>query len=501
MRRMPLALQITLALLLVLGIALGFGFYPALVLESRQLEREREAGLINLASSVTLNVAAMARGEIDEDTFVASMTRLFSVPQLKRQIVSLDIASRDPFPSISWLNPDLAYLKSAERRVLIQRPAAKGSDTEGGGPQAPTAFYPDVQTVRVLVKGEQKEDLAMITLEVSMLKAKAQMAQLKRRQASALGLAVVLILGTSLLVIRQISNPVQKLIGAMDRLAGGDFDVDLKPTGAREIRRLASAFNQMALELKEKERLRMELQAAKAVQTYLLPREIPRLEGYALDGLCVPASEVGGDFYQFFSDGSGGLSFVIGDVSGKGMKAAMLTSLTLGALHSIVKDTHEPVAVLSKLNSVLCDEIQDRSFVTCLFGHLDPANGTFSFGNAGHLYPYHYSAESGAWSEIVLPLDRFPAGLLRDARYHGGAVVMKGGDVLLLLSDGIVEARNERRDIFGDELLIKALESAGDRERSQIGPYLAGRVASFQGGAQQADDITIMTIHREVSHG
>lgn len=507
MRRIPLALQIAMALLLVLGLALGFGFYPALLMESHQLQKERDAALDNLATSVTMSVAARVRGESDFEGYAISLNNLFSLEQLKRNTVAVSVESRDPGLAYHWENPDLAYLKSASRRVWVkaspqgQRVAEAGGTGEAKRTPERVATYPDVQTIRVLVKGELKEDLATITIQVSKLKAKAQMAQLKRRQAAALGFAILLIFGTSLLMIRQISDPVQKLIGAMDELARGNYGVDLKPTGAKEIRKLTTTFNQMAAELKEGERLRMELQAAKAVQTYLLPREIPRLAGYALDGLCIPASEVGGDFYQFFPDGSGGLSFVIGDVSGKGMKAAMLTSLALGALHSIVKETHEPVAVLSRLNSVLCDEIQDRSFATCLFGHLDPRTGAFTFANAGHLYPYHYSAESGSWEEVLLPLDRFPAGILRDAHYQSGEIVLHCGDVLLLLSDGVVEARNDNGELFGDERLLEILGSAGPRERPQLGAYLAGRVASFQGGAQQADDITIMSVQREVSDG
>ena len=233
----------------------------------------------------------------------------------------------------------------------------------------------------------------------------------------------------------------------------------------------------------------MELQAARTVQTYLLPQEAPSPEGFSVDALCVPASEVGGDFYQFFSHDSGDVSFVIGDVSGKGMRAAMLVSLTLGALRSIVLETKEPVQVLTRLNEVLCEEIKDQSFVTCLYGYLDAASGLFSFANAGHLYPYIHSVIPNAWKEVELPLDRFPAGLFPDVHYQVGTIALQPGDSLLLLSDGVVEARNESGEILGDDRLLEILSKASPED-------LMGKIALFQGSALQADDITMISVQR-----
>lgn len=477
MSRIPLALQVGLALALVLGIALGAGFIPALRLEAKQAQKERERGWSNLALALTVTVAARARGESDDAVYLASMERLLSVQQLRDQLVSVGVESSLEGLAYRWENPELAHIR-------------KMQDAEGGpGPTSP------IQTVRVLLKGEQRADLAVITLELSRMAARFQMERLKRRQWVALGLSLLLVLGVALVLVGQISRPVRGLIGAMDAFARGRSDGAVQPSGAREIRRLGEAFNRMAGDLRETERLKRELEAARKVQAYLLPKEPPALSGYRIEGICLPAAEVGGDFYQYYRDESSGLSLVIGDVSGKGLKAAMLTSLILGALQTLIREMRNPAEVLARLNGVLCHEIRDQSFATVLFCHLDPKTGSVTFANAGHLYPFYFRASSGAWSELPPANPALPAGLAPGGSFEAGKILLAPGDRFILMSDGIVEAMSPSGELFGYERLTRAF-SVATSEGIDLATHLMKELKEFSKEAPQADDITLVAIHR-----
>lgn len=223
---------------------------------------------------------------------------------------------------------------------------------------------------------------------------------------------------------------------------------------------------------REQERASSELDAARSVQELLIPQEKIAAPGFEVESVYSPANEVGGDFFHVYAAGHEGLLVVIGDVAGKGLKAAMNVSLLIGAL----RRTHErsPAKILESLNSVLSGT---ESFTTCQavwFG----ANGELVIANAGHLPPYLNS------QEIVLP-GQLPLGVLPHANYEEARFYLHPGDRILLLSDGVVEARQPSGELFGF-----------DRVRhicNQSAFYLADAAKSFG----QQDDITVLTIRRK----
>ena len=222
---------------------------------------------------------------------------------------------------------------------------------------------------------------------------------------------------------------------------------------------------------REQEHASSELAAARSMQELMIPQEQIKTPGFEVDSVYTPANEVGGDFYHVESTPDGGLLVVIGDVAGKGMKAAMNVSMVMGALRRITD--HGPGKILSALNRVL---LGGESFTTCQAAVFSP-NGELVIANAGHLPPYLNT------QEIALA-GGLPLGVLPDVQYEERRLYLHPGDRLLLTSDGVVEARQPSGELFGFERLHNL--------SSQSAFYIADAAKSFG----QEDDITVLTVRR-----
>jgi phosphoserine phosphatase RsbU/P len=224
---------------------------------------------------------------------------------------------------------------------------------------------------------------------------------------------------------------------------------------------------------RDQEHAASELAAARSVQELLIPREKAATPGFEVDSVYCPANEVGGDFFHLQSAGPEGMLVVIGDVAGKGLKAAMNVSLLMGALRST--DERSPAKILQSLNGVLTGT---ESFTTCQAIWL-ASNGEMVIANAGHLPPYLNS------QEINLP-GALPLGVIPQVTYEEERFYLHPGDRILLLSDGVVEARQPSGELFGfDRVRFLSNQSAF---------YLADAAKAFG----QEDDITVLTVRRQV---
>ncbi len=220
-------------------------------------------------------------------------------------------------------------------------------------------------------------------------------------------------------------------------------------------------------------RLRMELAAAREVQQQLVPAVLPGIDAFRIEAAYLPALEVGGDFYQILPQRGGSTLLVLGDVSGKGLKAAMTGSVVLGALRALSQEGLSPAQILSRLNWQLAAS-SDGGFVTSLCARI-ATDGTLILANAGHLAPYRNGRE--------IPLESsLPLGLAADAQYTESALTLAPGDTLTFLSDGVVEAQNAARELFGFE-----------RTR-RISTQSAEAIAAAAQAFGQEDDITVLTL-------
>jgi phosphoserine phosphatase RsbU/P len=228
---------------------------------------------------------------------------------------------------------------------------------------------------------------------------------------------------------------------------------------------------------REQARSAAELEAAREIQQRLVPASLPALPGFHVEAAYLPAHEVGGDFYQVLEQRDGYALIVVGDVSGKGLKAAMTGALAIGALRTLADENLSPGALLSRLNRQMLTA-QESGFITCLCVRIS-LQGSVTMANAGHLSPYRRGEEIKVDSGL-------PLGLTADADYSETHLELAPGDTLMLLSDGVVEAMNDEHQLFGFE-----------RTRA-ISTQSAHQIAAAAQAFGQEDDITVLALKREV---
>jgi len=227
----------------------------------------------------------------------------------------------------------------------------------------------------------------------------------------------------------------------------------------------------------EEQRLSTEMESAHQVQAQLVPLHLPTMPHFHFEAAYLAASEVGGDFYQVFPQSDGGVLVAIGDVSGKGLKAAMLGSQVVGALRSLAQENLPPSQILARLNRQLVAS-SDGGFVTCSIARID-ANGETTIANAGHLAPFRDGEE--------LPVaGSLPLGLAADAAYDELIFALHEGETLTFYTDGILEARNSAGELYGFERLAALVQSHPTIER------MVEEACNFG----QQDDITIFRVTR-----
>src|SRR5262245_26103037 len=251
---------------------------------------------------------------------------------------------------------------------------------------------------------------------------------------------------------------------------------------------VAELVRRQASEAASRERIEQELRVAQLIQQNFLPRELPELPGWQLDAYYKPAREVGGDFYDFFELPEGEIGVVVGDVTDKGVPAAMVMAAARSVLRATASQVVSPGETLERVNELLHPDIPDKMFVTCLYGVVDPASGRFRFANAGHNLPYARTANGAS----ELRATGMPLGLLPGMSYEEKEAWIAPGEALLLYSDGVTEAHSAEREMFGTPRLAELV--AGEDEL--IGGLLAS-LSGFTGdGWEQEDDITLVTLRR-----
>jgi hypothetical protein len=238
-----------------------------------------------------------------------------------------------------------------------------------------------------------------------------------------------------------------------------------------------AVWDQLSRELAQQRRVNAELKAAQEVQTLLVAAEERGAHGYAVASVYRPASEVGGDFFQVIPLEGDGTLIVAGDVSGKGLRAAMTVSLIVGAVRTLAERDSNPAAVLAGLNRRLIGRTQG-GFATCCAVRIDPT-GQASMANAGHCQPYLDGRE------VELPAG-LPLGLVDGIAYDEIALAIAHGQQLTLVSDGVVEARNHQGELYGFERLSQLMQNRPTAEQ------LARTAIDFG----QDDDITVLTVTR-----
>lgn len=258
--------------------------------------------------------------------------------------------------------------------------------------------------------------------------------------------------------------------------------------------KVAQLVREQQAEAKERERINQELQVAALIQQTLLPKELPSITGWQVDAFYRPARAVGGDFYDFIELGGGRLGVVIGDVTDKGVPAALVMATSRSMLRAAAQRHDSPSEVLADVNRSLVPEIPPAMFVTCLYAIIDTEAGEVVFANAGHNLPYVRN-DDGVQE---LRATGMPLGLMPDMDYEEKTYRLMDGDVMVLTSDGITEAHNPQGEMYGFSRLIgRVATKVADGD---LVAALVGDLERWTGAdAEQEDDITLVVVRRTAS--
>jgi predicted ester cyclase len=254
-------------------------------------------------------------------------------------------------------------------------------------------------------------------------------------------------------------------------------------------------------EIQERERIEQELRVARRIQQALLPETIPQLDGWEIAQYYQPAREVGGDFYDFLLLADGSVGVVIGDVSGKGIPAAVLMASTQSVLRAVSQrgdpTSPTPGQVLAEANKVLCTYLPANMFVTCFYAILDPESGRLSYANAGHTLPY-CRRHDGDREAYELMAQGMPLGLMPGMSYEEKETALLPGDSALFCTDGLVEAHDPKGEMFGSPRLQGLLSARRPESgRGLSATLLLEELRRFTGEEwEQEDDITLLTLER-----
>ena len=255
--------------------------------------------------------------------------------------------------------------------------------------------------------------------------------------------------------------------------------------------RVGQLVRQQQAEAATRQRFEQELEVAKLIQQNFLPKQLPELSGWQVAAYYRPAREVGGDFYDVIPLPGGKVGFVVGDVTDKGVPAALVMAATRSVLRASAQRLVDPGETLERVNEHLCPDMPEKMFVTCLYGVLDPETGHFRFANAGHDLPYVKTAEGSE----ELRARGMPLGLMPGMPYEEKETVLQPGDSLLLHSDGVVEAHSPDHEMFGFPRLKQCVaDYPGGGEL--IDRVLSDLHAHTGPDAEQEDDITMVVLQR-----
>ncbi|HEY1208810.1 MAG TPA: SpoIIE family protein phosphatase [Terracidiphilus sp.] len=245
--------------------------------------------------------------------------------------------------------------------------------------------------------------------------------------------------------------------------------------------------------IEERRKSEQELALAQETQESLLPRFLPQFENFSIHAFNNPTRYVGGDFYDFLQLRSGEWMGVLADVSGKGMPAALLSSMVLGALSMEFRSTTQLQEVLNRVNLLLCEKSLSSQFVTLFLFLLSPS-GAGQFISAGHNPAYLFRSATGN-IEALVP-DAYPLGMFDFASYQSRAFHLDKGDILVVYSDGLTDAENPQEEMFGNERLLEIIQREAPSGSRAVEQGFLKAIEDFTQGMLQTDDITFVVVEK-----
>jgi serine phosphatase RsbU (regulator of sigma subunit) len=329
---------------------------------------------------------------------------------------------------------------------------------------------------------------------------------------AALGILAVLFLAievlsvfVGLLLARSITGSIHTLSKGTEHVRNGDFNYKVEVRSNDQLGELAESFNLMTSSIQdllrqsaEKERLEEELRIARQIQMSLLPKDRVNMPGLSIAALCLPATEVGGDYYDFIPLGEKRLALLIADVSGKGTSAALYMAELKGLVLSLSRIYDSPRKLLIEANEILADNLDSRSFITMVYAVIDMKMRRMAFARAGHNPIYQLPGNGNDQQTRVLAPEGLGLALDRSGRFEKilaeQSVRLDAGDLFLFFTDGLSEAMNPRSDLFGESRLKAILEQHSGRSLEDLREKIIDEIFTFAEGEDQHDDMTMVLV-------
>ncbi|MDR1343856.1 MAG: SpoIIE family protein phosphatase [Tannerellaceae bacterium] len=316
---------------------------------------------------------------------------------------------------------------------------------------------------------------------------------------------------TLLTRINEMRNPALKCImvsayGDMENIRTamnrGAFDFTTKPINLEDIEcTIEKAVGQIDFiknaqkEHRQLKSIQYDLKVAKEIQETILPKNFPpfpNLPSFDIYACMNAAAYVGGDFYDFFLIDEYRLGFVVADVSGKGIPAAIFMAISRTVIRAIALSEHSASASMQRSNNILCRESVNEMFVTAFYGILNTRSGAVSYCNAGHNPPALIPKNAPA--SFLPTTNDLILGAIPNTPFHESEIILRPGDSLLLYTDGVTEATGDQGNMYGNNLLLDNCRAMQDLTPEEMVNSIALSVSSFAAGTVQSDDITLLSI-------
>lgn len=364
---------------------------------------------------------------------------------------------------------------------------------------------PEVPVIEVIypITNRQKGDIqAVLKITISVERSFALIQQEYKRftRRVILGFAITALLmafGTLFFLRKRIIKPILSIAEGATTVASGDLSTRLKPTGSNEISALMQSFNQMVEGLEQRDQMRKSLEIAKEVQQNLLPKTIPTVSGLDIAGDSIYCDETGGDYYDFIEFGSqktDTFGVVIGDVSGHGVSSALLMATARAFLRQRAALPGSIADIVTDVNRQLTRDVAESgSFMSMFYMEIDNASKNVNWVRAGHDPAIFYDPADDTISELKGP--GIALGVDKDYRYEANSnVSFSDGQIIMLGTDGIWEARNAGGEMFGKDPVYTILKENAQLDAHSILNKITKSLADFQSNAPAEDDITLIII-------
>ncbi|MFH1943445.1 MAG: SpoIIE family protein phosphatase [bacterium] len=305
-------------------------------------------------------------------------------------------------------------------------------------------------------------------------------------------------LGFSALVPMRIQDETKGLMAIGPKISGAEFneaDLEfLKTLGNQAMTSLENA--RLFEETLEKQRMEEELNLARNMQRALLPSALPVLKDYEIAGLNIPSRQVGGDYYDVITVSDNLYGITIADVSGKGAGAALLMANLQASLRALASAEMSIGDMVARINNLIHQNTALDKYITFFYGQLNTEKHTFTYCNAGHNPPYRVSRDGKA---TELMAGGIVLGMMADMVFETAAIPIAGGDRIVMFTDGITEAFNQKDEEFGEERVKSLVQECPDLSAQELMDKIVDEVRNFSKGAPQADDITMVVVRATVS--